>query len=105
MGFKPLMERMGIALDNAMAETFVSTLKAESVSNLPKFPTRQAARTAILAYLEQVSGSSPLVGSLFVPICRENAERCRSHGVESQPIYCNPVASEHSPQYLPFDFR
>jgi transposase InsO family protein len=53
VGFKPLMERTGIALDNAMAETFVSTLKAESVSNLPKFPTRQAARTAILAYLEQ----------------------------------------------------
>lgn len=52
VGFEPSMERIGVALDNAMAETFVSTLKAELVSNLPKFPTRRAARTAIFAYLE-----------------------------------------------------
>ncbi|MDQ3590736.1 MAG: IS3 family transposase [Actinomycetota bacterium] len=34
-----------------MAESFVSTLKAELVSNL-EFPTRQAAKTAIFEYLE-----------------------------------------------------
>jgi transposase InsO family protein len=34
-----------------MAESFVSTLKAELVSRA-KFPTRQAAKTAIFEYLE-----------------------------------------------------
>jgi putative transposase len=51
VGIKPSMGRTGSALDNAMAESFVSTLKAELVSRL-KFPTRQAARTAIFEYLE-----------------------------------------------------
>jgi putative transposase len=45
------MGRTGTALDNAMAESFVSTLKAELVSRL-EFPTRKAARTAIFEYLE-----------------------------------------------------
>ena len=35
VGFKPLMERAEIALDNAMADIFVWALKAESVSNPP----------------------------------------------------------------------
>lgn len=47
----PSMERIGTALDNAMAESFVSTLKAELVSRM-KFPSQQAARTAIFDYLE-----------------------------------------------------
>ena len=34
-----------------MAESFVSTLKAELISHL-EFPTRQAARTVIFDYLE-----------------------------------------------------
>jgi putative transposase len=51
VGIKPSMGRTGTALDNAMAESFVSTLKAELVSRL-EFPTRQAARTAIFDYLE-----------------------------------------------------
>jgi putative transposase len=45
------MGRTGTALDNAIAENFVSTLKPELVSRL-RFPTRQAARTAIFEYLE-----------------------------------------------------
>jgi putative transposase len=45
------MGKTGSALDNAMAESFVSTLKAVLVSNL-EFPTRQAAKTAIFEYLE-----------------------------------------------------
>jgi transposase InsO family protein len=54
VGIKPSMGRTGSALDNAMAEreSFVSTLKAELVSNLLEFPSRQAARTAIFEYLE-----------------------------------------------------
>ena len=51
VGIKPSMGRTGSALDNAMAESFVSTLKAELVSNL-RFPSRQAAKTAIFEYLE-----------------------------------------------------
>ncbi len=47
VGIKPSMGRTGTALDNAMAESFVSTLKAELVSNLLELPSRQAARTAI----------------------------------------------------------
>jgi putative transposase len=51
VGIKPSMGRTGSALDNAMAESFVSTLKAELVGNL-EFPSRQAAKTAIYEYLE-----------------------------------------------------
>jgi transposase InsO family protein len=51
VGIKPSMGRTGSALDNAMAESFVSTLKAELVSNL-RFPSRQAAKRAIFEYLE-----------------------------------------------------
>lgn len=51
VGITPSMGRTGTALDNAMAESFVSTLKAELVSRL-NFPTRQAAKTAIFEYLE-----------------------------------------------------
>ncbi len=49
-GVFPSMGRVGSALDNAMAESFVSTLKAE----LPErpFPTRESARTAVFEYIE-----------------------------------------------------
>ncbi len=57
------MGRIGTALDNAMAESFVSTLKAELVSRL-EFPTRQAARTAIFEYLETFYNTRRLHSSL-----------------------------------------
>jgi putative transposase len=57
------MGRTGSALDNAMAESFVSTLKAELVSRVD-FPTRQAARTAIFDYLETFYNTRRLHSSL-----------------------------------------
>ena len=63
VGIKPSMGRTGSALDNAMAESFVSTLKAEMVSNM-EFPTRQAAKTAIFEYLETFYNTRRLHSSL-----------------------------------------
>lgn len=51
-GIVPSMGRVGSALDNAMAESFVSTLKAELMVGPQRFPTREVARTAIFEYLE-----------------------------------------------------
>jgi putative transposase len=43
--------RTGTALDNAMALSFVATLKTELV-HLHRFPDREVARSAIFEYLE-----------------------------------------------------
>jgi len=45
------MSRTGECLDNAMAESFFATLKAELVGTSP-WPTRAAARTAVFAWIE-----------------------------------------------------
>ena len=50
-GILPSMGRVGSAGDNAMAESFVSTLKVELIHRQP-WPTMEAARTAIFEYLE-----------------------------------------------------
>ena len=63
VGIKPSMGRTGMALDNAMAESFVSTLKAELVSGL-RFPSRRAAKTAIFEYLETFYNTRRLHSSL-----------------------------------------
>ena len=63
VGLKPSMGRTGTALDNAMAESFISTLKAELVSRL-QFPSPQAARTAIFEYLETFYNTRRLHSSL-----------------------------------------
>lgn len=57
MGITPSMERSDSALDNTMAESFISTLKAELESNM-EFPIRQAAKTAIFDYLETFYNTS-----------------------------------------------
>jgi len=51
VGIVPSMGRVGSALDNAISESFVATLKSELVSRA-WFPSRQAAKTAIFEYLE-----------------------------------------------------
>lgn len=51
VGIVPSMGRTGSALDNAMAESFVATLKTELVHRR-RFPDRQVARSAIFEYLE-----------------------------------------------------
>jgi putative transposase len=62
-GIEPSMGRTGSALDNAMAESFVSTLKAELVSKV-RFPSRQAAKSAIFEYLEAFYNTRRLHSSL-----------------------------------------
>jgi putative transposase len=47
----PSMGRTGTALDNAMAESFIATLKTELVHRR-HFPDREVARSAIFEYLE-----------------------------------------------------
>jgi len=47
----PSMGRTGTALDNAMAESFIATLKSELVHRR-HFPDRDVARSAIFEYLE-----------------------------------------------------
>lgn len=50
-GVVPSMGRTGSALDNAISESFVATLKVELV-HTRRFPTSQAARSAVFEYLE-----------------------------------------------------
>ena len=51
IGIIPSMGRIGIALDNAMAESFVATLKTELVHRR-RFLDREVARSTIFEYLE-----------------------------------------------------
>jgi putative transposase len=49
-GIVPSMSRVGSALDNAISESFISTLKSEI--GVSRYSTRQAARASIFAFLE-----------------------------------------------------
>ena len=51
VGIVPSMGRTGTALDNAMAESSIATLKTELVHRR-RFPDREVARSAIFEYLE-----------------------------------------------------
>jgi putative transposase len=62
-GIVPSMGRTGSALDNAISESFVSTLKCELIHRR-SFPTRQAARSAIFEYLEAFYNRRRLHSSL-----------------------------------------
>ncbi len=50
-GLLPSMGRVGSAYDNALAESFVATLKTELLYR-SSWPTRQTVRTAIFEYIE-----------------------------------------------------
>lgn len=50
-GLVPSMGRVGSAYDNALAESFVATLKTELLYR-SSWPTRQVVRTAIFEYIE-----------------------------------------------------
>ena len=52
VGIVPSMGRTGSALDNAMAESFVATLKSELLVHRRRFPDREVARSATFEYLE-----------------------------------------------------
>lgn len=62
-GIVASMGRVGSALDNAISESFVSTLKSELVSRV-ELPTRQIARTTLFEYLESFYNRRRLHSSL-----------------------------------------
>ena len=62
-GIIPSMGRAGSALDNAISESFVSTLECELVHRW-RFPTREAARSAVFEYLEAFYNRRRLHSSL-----------------------------------------
>jgi transposase InsO family protein len=57
------MGRAGSALDNAISESFVATLKCELV-HPRSFPSREAARSAVFVYLEAFYNRRRLHSSL-----------------------------------------
>lgn len=63
VGIVPSMGRVGSALDNAISESFVATLKSELVSRV-RFPAREVAKTAIFEYLEAFYNRRRLHSSL-----------------------------------------
>lgn len=63
VGIVPSMGRTGSALDNAVSESFVATLKVELVHTC-RFSTRQAARSAVFEYLEAFYNRRRLHSSL-----------------------------------------
>ena len=52
VGIVPSMGRAGSALDNAISESFVASLKTELLHRRHRFLSREAARTAIFEYIE-----------------------------------------------------
>lgn len=63
VGIVPSMGRVGCALDNAISESFVATLKTELVSRL-RFRSREVAKTAIFEYLEAFYNRTRIHSSL-----------------------------------------
>jgi putative transposase len=64
VGIFPSMGRAGSALDNAISESLVSTLKCELVHRRRRFPSREAARSAVFEYLEAFYNRRRLHSSL-----------------------------------------
>ena len=62
-GIVPSMGRVGSALDNAISESFVATLKAELVDR-SQFPSREIAKAAIFEYLEAFYNRTRIHSSL-----------------------------------------
>jgi putative transposase len=78
-GIVPSMGRAGSALDNAISESFISTLKCELVHGR-RFPTREAARSAVFEYLEAFYNRRRLHSSLGY-VSPESYEDLRTKGV------------------------
>ena len=72
-GLVPSMGRVGSAYDNALAESFVATLKTELLYR-NSWPTRQMARTAIFKYIEgfyNICRGRSAIGHLSPAECEE----------------------------------
>ena len=79
-GIVPSMGRVGSAYDNALAESFIATLKSELLYR-HSWPTRESVRTAIFEYLEDfttATGSTQLWVTGALPTSRRvKCERSR----------------------------
>jgi hypothetical protein len=99
VSFTPSVEGGGSALDNAAADGFVSTLKAELASNLV-FPSRQAANTTIFGYLE--CSTTPAVctrpGATEVP---QTSKKIESEKPASRKVNVSVTAGESQPDVAP----
>lgn len=62
-GICPSMGAVGSALDNALVESFIGTLKTELVDRY-RWPTRQAAKTAIFRWIERTYNRGRLHSAL-----------------------------------------
>ena len=63
-GIVPSMGSVGSAYDNALAESFIATLKTELLYRRDHWPTRESARIAIFEYLEGFYNRTRLHSSL-----------------------------------------
>jgi transposase InsO family protein len=67
------MSRSGNPYDNALAESFVATLKTECFDSIP--PTKDAAKLMIFDYIETFHNPPPQTHRSQLPFSRRVAER------------------------------
>ena len=94
------MGRVGSALDNAISESFVATLKAELLVDRSRFPSREIAKSAIFEYLE-----ASITGRGYTPRSATKARRT-SRSIECESLRQHkgsmPVVAEefHTSYYV-----
>lgn len=85
VGIQPSMSRAGCPYDNAMAESFMKTLKLEEVDG-SAYPDITAARDAIGAFLETVYNQTRLHSALDYLSPMEFESRSTARAAAQQPL-------------------
>ncbi len=96
VGIVPSMGRVGSALDNALSESFVATLKAELVSRA-KFPSREIARVAIFEYLEAFYNRTRGYTPRLATEARRTSRRIECENLRQRKRSVSVVAGEFQP--------